>query len=251
MNQRLKWGAQLAVVLLCALALKFFYSNATADQLRWILAPTTLLVEFLSGQSFEFEAHAGYMSSDRRFLIAVSCAGVNFLLTAFLMLSLRSLWLNRLRSNSWLFIPTTAVFAYVATLIANTVRICIALELQRRPLDFDWLNANQIHRLEGIVVYFGFLLFLFALTERLEDGSLMRLIRLLTFPLAVYYGITLGVPIVNGAHNQGAPFFEHSFFVLVTPLFVVLPLVSYHLIRRSSFASALRSGWRRIPSTIK
>ena len=85
-SQEVIWSAQLAVVVLCALALKFYYSTATPDELRWILAPTTVLVELLSGKSFEFESYTGYMSSDHRFVIAAPCAGVNFLITAFLML---------------------------------------------------------------------------------------------------------------------------------------------------------------------
>jgi len=48
MNRKVIWGAQLAVVALCALALKYHYSTATPDQMRWILAPTTLLVELFS-----------------------------------------------------------------------------------------------------------------------------------------------------------------------------------------------------------
>ena len=59
------------------------YSTATPDQLRWILAPTTLLVELFSQKSFEFESYTGYMSSDHTFVIAAPCAGVNFLITAF------------------------------------------------------------------------------------------------------------------------------------------------------------------------
>src|SRR5262245_28542399 len=83
--------AQCIFVLVCASTLKLYYSAASANQLRWILAPTTALVELVSGASFEFESHAGYMSGDRSFLIASSCAGVNFLITAFLMLSMRKL----------------------------------------------------------------------------------------------------------------------------------------------------------------
>ncbi len=82
-------------VLLCALGMKLFYSTSSPDNLRWILAPTTRLVEFASGWTFTFESHAGYMSSDHSFLIAASCAGVNFLITAFLMLTLKRLWFDR------------------------------------------------------------------------------------------------------------------------------------------------------------
>ena len=59
--------------------------------------------------------------------------------------------------------------AYVTTVIANAVRICVALEIQRRSFEVSGLNANQLHRLEGIVVYFGFLMLLFVVMERRHD----------------------------------------------------------------------------------
>lgn len=231
MNQRMNWGAQLIAVLLCALGLKHFYSTASADELRWILAPTTALVELLTASSFTFESHAGYMSSDHRFLIAASCAGVNFLLTSFLLLSLRYLWSTRQAKSSWKFIPVVAAVAFVTTVFANTVRICIALELLRHPLENDWLNDGQIHRVEGIVVYFGFLLFLFVVTEKWNSMTTGRLLKLSIFPLAVYYATTLGLPILNGALKQGFPFLEHAFFVMVTPLLLVAVLAIGMLLR--------------------
>ena len=218
------WGAQLAVVLLCALALKSYYSTATADELRWILAPTTALVEVLSGRSFAFESYTGYMSSDHTFVIAVPCAGVNFLLTAFLMICFRHLWRERFQGVSWRFLPMAALLAYVATLIANTTRICVALEMQRRAIDVSWLTGNQLHRLEGIVIYFGFLLLLFMLTERIN--SALRLNRVFLFPLFIYYATTLGIPLVNGSFRQPA-FWEHFGFVVVLPLILVLPFVFF------------------------
>jgi exosortase K len=74
MKQKFTWSllAQLVVVLLCAFTLKLYYSTASANQLRWILAPTTAFVEMVSGTAFEFESHAGYISADRSFLIAPS-----------------------------------------------------------------------------------------------------------------------------------------------------------------------------------
>ena len=213
-RSKMIWGAQLAVVLLCALALKSYYSTATPDELRWILAPTTALVEVLSGRSFEFESYTGYMSSDHRFVIAVPCAGVNFLLTAFLMISLRRLWRDRFQGVSWRFLPIAALLAYAATLIANTTRICIALEMQRRAVEVSWLTGNQLHRLEGIVIYFGFLLLLFMLLERMEGSELRRL---LFFPVLIYYATTLGIPLLNGSYRQPA-FWEHFAFVIILPV---------------------------------
>src|SRR4029077_21279921 len=138
---------------------------ASADELRWILAPTTFLVELVTGKQFAFESRAGYMSSDHTFLIAASCAGVNFLLTAFLMLSLSRVWKGRTRS--WLFIPASLIAAYATALLANALRIVIALKLQGSSISSSWLDGGEIHRVEGIVVYFGFLLMLYLLSEKL------------------------------------------------------------------------------------
>ena len=151
-RRRFIWGAQLATVTLCAFALKQYYSTATANGLRWILAPTTFIVELLSGRSFQFESYTGYMSSDHAFVIAVPCAGVNFLITAFVMLALRRLWEGRFDGVSWRFLPISMAIAFATTVIANSIRICVALEIQRRSIEVSGLDANQLHRVEGILV---------------------------------------------------------------------------------------------------
>lgn len=230
--------AQLVVVLLCAGLVKFYYSTASVNELRWILAPTKVLVESITGKSFAFESYTGYMSSDHTFVIAASCAGVNFLITAFLMLSLRKIWRERAKERSWSFIANTAAIAYLVTLIANTARISLAVLLLRRPLQIG-LSPDQLHRFEGVFVYFAVLLLLFLVSERLSDRmgdkSLLRceglpnrfrLFRRSLFPLLVYYAMTLGIPLANGAYKQGSNFTEHAVFVLVIPLLLMLPVVA-------------------------
>jgi exosortase K len=238
MSRKLIWSAQLLLVALCALALKFYYSTASVNELRWILAPTSALVELLSGKRFAFESFAGYMSSDHSFVIAAPCAGVNFLITAFLLLAGSRLWRDQFKGVSWWSIPVTAVIAYLATLITNAVRICIALQL--RDVHSEWLTANQLHRFEGIVVYFGFLLLLFLLTEQRRER---RPVRLLLFPLLVYYAMTLGIPLANGSW-QRTGFWEHFTFVLVLPLFVCAVCASLWLVFK--WRSGAPSGCRNL-----
>jgi exosortase K len=229
MRNRLNYIAQLVVVLGGALSMKFYYSAASVNQLRWILAPTTELVEFVTGRHFAFESHAGYMSSDHTFLIAASCAGVNFLITSFLMLTLRQLWQDGLKQRyqawwrQWAFLPLAAAVAYATTLVANTARISLALQLQQTALKVRWLDAEQLHRLEGILVYFGFLLMLFVLAERANSTSEKKanLLRACFFPLLTYYAMTLGLPLANGAYRQSS-FWEHSVFVVLAPVAVTL-----------------------------
>lgn len=232
MKRKLTWNraAQWVVVFVCALALKLYYSGASANELRWILAPTTVLVELLSGVSFEFESHAGYINSDRSFLIASSCAGVNFLITAFLMLSARKLLRDRSQDNTWRLIPTAALIAYFATLVANTVRISIALWLGRLP-EVGGLNRYQLHRVEGIIVYFGFLLLLFIVSEKISTGKTSGLLRQSFFPLFVYYATVLVIPLVNGGYRRGAGFWEHSILVLLLPLLLILPFAVFGWLR--------------------
>ena len=221
MTSKTRWSAQLVVVMLCALTLKFFYSTASPDELRWILAPTTKLVELLSGRTFNFEAHAGYMSSDHSFLIAASCAGVNFLLTAFLMLMLKRLWQCRFEGIGWSFFPIAAAIAYLTTIITNTVRICVALQMQGWPSDVAGLDHNEIHRIEGILVYFGFLLLLYWLTE---PEGLEGWLKRSSFPLGIYYSTTVGMPLLNGAYRQGSKFWVHTAFVVILPFTLIVGL---------------------------
>jgi exosortase K len=224
--------AQSVVVLAGAFTLKLFYSAASADQLRWILAPTTALVELVSGASFEFESYAGYMNSERNFLIANSCAGVNFLITAFLMLSLKKLLSDRSQNAGWGFIPKAALIAYCATLIANTARISIALQMQKMPGKIGWLNHEQLHRFEGIFVYFGFLLLLFVVSEKIGAEKSSGLFRQTFLPLIVYYATMLGIPLANGAYRQGSIYWEHSIFVLLIPFLLILPLAAFRYYRQ-------------------
>jgi exosortase K len=236
MNHQVNWNrlAQVVVVLLVALGLKQYYSTASANQLRWILAPTTMLVSLVSGETFQFESYAGYITSDRTFVIAAACAGVNFLITAFLMLSLRKLLVDKSAQVSWSFIPTAALVAYLATLVANTVRITIALQLQRTPPQIGGLSRGELHRFEGIFVYFGFLLLLFVISERGRTKNTSRLLSLSVFPLLVYYLTTLGIPLANRAFRQklvDGDFWWHFVFVLLTPLIFIVPVAAFRYCR--------------------
>jgi len=245
MNQRLNWNrnAQLAVVLLCALTLKLYYSTAGVNHLRWILAPTTVLVELLNGAAFKFESHAGYTNSDRSFVIASSCAGVNFLITSFLMLSLRKLWRDRSQNLAWGFIPYAALFAYLVTLIANAVRISGALQMQRMSMEISWLSPNQVHRFEGIFIYFGFLLLLFMVSEKMSSENASGLFRQFSFPLLMYYATMLGIPLANGAYRPGivaTDFWEHLLFVLLTPLLLILPIATFRFYKDQRASASIK-----------
>jgi len=228
-------AVQFITVLTAAYALKQFYSTASANELRWILWPTTQLTEFVTGTHFTFESYAGYLSTDRSFLIASACAGVNFLIAAFVLLSFRQLWNKRRTGTLWSFFPFALVIAYAITIVANTVRISSALWLNKGRHGFAGLDRDEIHRLDGIFIYFGFLQLLFIVCEKLSSENKAVRLRQCLFPLAIYYAMTLAVPILNGALSQGVEFWQHAAFVFAAPLIVVMVVtVSAQLITRYS-----------------
>jgi exosortase K len=159
--------AGVALALVVIVAGKTYYRDATAGELTWILAPTAKLVSWLSGGSFAYEAGPGWVDPQIGFIIAAPCAGVNFALAAFLalgvgaapgMVSLRALATR---------LAAAAALAYAATLVVNTTRIVIAIAMHRGTIDIAGDRA-ELHRIEGIVVYLGGLVGLYALARALD-----------------------------------------------------------------------------------
>ena len=164
----------LAVALLAAglLAGKSYYASASADDLRWILAPTSWLVSAMSGVAFTFESGTGYVSREAAFIIAPACAGLNFLFAA--TLALASGWLPGMVSGRTTarLLARAAVLALAATLAINTTRIVIAMALHHGRLPTLGLGPDEIHRAEGVVVYLGGLVALYGLARRQEAPTI-------------------------------------------------------------------------------
>jgi len=236
--------AQLLAILAVAFGLKYFYSTSSVNDLRWILAPTTFLVELFSGMRFRFESNAGYLSDDRTFLIAQPCSGMNFLIIAFAMLAIAKLW--RDGTASWLYLPIALLVSYVTTLAANAIRIVIALELRNYDLGYDY---EDVHLVEGIIVYFGFLLLLFLASEKFGSHRIRhrrekaKSIQRIGIPLTIYYAVTLGIPLVRGSFNE-PDFWKHAAVVLLIPLVLVLPFVLVGLLKEADRSEGNSNEWR-------
>jgi exosortase K len=159
--------ALLAAVALLALGLKHHYSVAGPDELAWILAPTAAAVELTTGVSFEREAGTGYLAREQMFLIAKSCAGVNFLIACLLASSFSFLGSRATLAGRLRVLLACAAGSYLCALLANTVRIAIALHLHGAFEPSGWLTRERVHRLEGIAVYALFLCLFYLAGRRL------------------------------------------------------------------------------------
>jgi exosortase K len=150
----------LAAAMLIAWGVKRHYAGAGPEDLTWILRPTTGLVSAVTGEHFSWQAGEGYVSSDRLFLIEKSCAGINFMIAAFGMLVIAFDHRARPVVPAFGVLAGSLLAAYSAAVTINAVRIAIAMCLAAHPGLLPTLTAVEVHRLEGIVIYFGGLVLL-------------------------------------------------------------------------------------------
>jgi exosortase K len=156
----------IAAALLAMWGLKRHYADAGADELKWILYPTARVVSVVTRAEFAMESGQGYLSRERRFLIEKSCAGINFMIAAFGMLTFASLSrVASLPSGLRVLIVSLAA-SYAAAVAINAVRIAIAMWLADQPVAIAGMSAADIHRVEGITVYFGGLAVVYELGSR-------------------------------------------------------------------------------------
>ena len=160
----------MASTALIAWGLKRHYAFARADDLWWILSPVARLVGVMTRTSFELQPGEGYFSRDRLFLIEKSCAGINFMIAAFGMLMVALVHRVESRFTAAQIMTLSLLASYTAAVLVNAVRIAIAMSLGAHPGGLSAFSSADVHRIEGIVVYFGGLVLLCELVRRLDRG---------------------------------------------------------------------------------
>jgi len=163
----------IVAALVIAWALKRYYADARADDLLWILTPTTRIVGVMTGAGFALQPGEGYFSRDRMFLIEKSCAGINFMIAAFTMLVVALL--HRVRSvvSGAAVLGWSLAAGYAAAVVVNAGRITLAMWLAAYPGAIRSIGAADLHRLEGIAVYFGGLVLLYEVVQRLDRRAVV------------------------------------------------------------------------------
>lgn len=208
------------IAIVVVLVGKEYYRTATAEDLRWVLAPTALLVSIFTGGTFGYEKEVGYVDYDLMFTIAPECAGLNFAMAAFaavLLVGNFTTWHDLAKR-----VALSFSLAFVSTLVVNAVRISIAVAMHRGTLDVGIADRAQAHRIEGIVIYLGGLLLLYALSKGKH----------IVVPIVVYLVITLGLPLANGAAGR-RDFAMHATWVLAACAAVLAIAFTFSRIRRT------------------
>ena len=218
-------GAYLLPALGLAVMIKYHYSRAGSEDLRWILRPTAQAVELFSGIRFVEELHAGFISRSHRILIAPACAGVNFLIIAFGVAILSGLRHIRHTALRMAWVAAALAGAYVLTVFVNAVRITASIYSYEERLFSSWLDPARLHLLEGVLIYTFFLSLFYRIIEAglstafaaaTSEGK-QNTVPAMTaaLPLFCYLTVTLLIPLFNGAARVDARrFLEHGAIVL-------------------------------------
>ncbi len=212
------------VSLLVMLSLKRHYSQASADQLNWILAPTAKLVAWLTPAHPVFESGVGYVDFVQGIIVAPACAGVNFMIMAFGLAALCCVAGSSRPTALPICLLASLGSAYGYTLLVNTVRIGLSMILYKADIYGLWLTPPRLHRLVGIGLYLGALWLWFAVIRSVTShfgqavGRQSRSwpLRLPDWiPLAWYLLGAIGVPLANVIfQRRPAQFGEHCITIL-------------------------------------
>ena len=200
----MSWWARALVAGSVALGVKFTLANAAVEDLRWLLGPTSWLTSLITGHRFVWESGVGFLSTTAHFSIVSACAGVTFFSVALGLLLFHALTKPRLA-------PFAVCGAFVATVLANTVRLVGCVWLHVEHWRVGNLSEPELHRLIGLAVYTASLVMLALLV-----GGRSR--RSVAVALGWYLAVTLGLPLLHGAAGPG--YGAHALWSLV----VVLPV---------------------------
>jgi exosortase K len=202
--------ALVGLALLLAFGLKAFYSRAGAAELGFILAPSCWIAAHVGGLDLVAEDGAGFVSHAHRMVVGPACAGVNFLIIAFL-----AVYLSRRMAgvrDGMRGLVIAAVVAYAATILTNGLRIILAAHLFQLG-GMGWLTPERLHRLAGVVIYGVSLVIL---CRAVAPGP-----RSLVIAFACYLGVAVGIPLLNGAARNRL-FVEHAVVVTSATLLLLV-----------------------------
>ncbi len=210
MNSKVCFGL---FALMLAFSLKFYYANASSDDLNWILKPTAFIVESGTDLTFVHEQGTGYIDKTQGIIIAPVCSGVNFLIVSFCMAIFTGLSvINSIaKKAAWLFF--SAVSAYLITVLVNSLRIVASIRSISIGNLITEIPAGILHKLDGILIFFSMLCVYHFLMTKLLNNSITKS---QVFVPALWYTVMMVmIPLVNLMfRDSSAGFTSHCFLVI-------------------------------------
>jgi exosortase K len=146
---------------------KFGFIFADNDSLTFLLKPTDKFVGLLTGSNSIYISDNGYFHNELHIFIDKSCAGFNFWILSFLMLTFLGVknFDNNLKKT--LTIPLALIGAYFLTIFVNASRIFASIVIQNQTSSYFENHQHLIHESIGIITNLSFLILVYSLTDRI------------------------------------------------------------------------------------
>ena len=145
--------------------LKIWFANANTNNLIFILKPTNILVDLITGIKSIYIPETGYYYSHINMLIDKSCSGFNFYVLCNAMLYFIVVESLQKNLHKALALPIVMICSYLLSLFVNTSRIFISLSVQNLLIKLLSIEQHIIHESIGVVCNLGFLVLFFLLTK--------------------------------------------------------------------------------------
>lgn len=154
------------LLLLTLLGLKAFHRMAHTDDLLWLLAPLSLLVELYGKAQFAYVPDWGYWDEARHILVDKSCSGFNFLLILLGLLYVT--WVPAQTHWRHLFLRVIPLIglAYLLSIVVNAGRMICILSVQDKLVSWG-MNPALAHEMLGIFIFWGSLFLIYQVIQRI------------------------------------------------------------------------------------
>ncbi len=160
-----------AVAMLVFVILKYYFSQAITSDLLFLLKPVNTLVEILTGSHGEYFGESGFYHQQYQIFIEKSCAGFNFLLICFLMLSILFIRHSVTPLRKTLSLAAALIASYFITIMVNGSRIYVSIILQSQPFIPIAGHQKTVHEIIGIITNLLFLITIYIITDKLLQNK--------------------------------------------------------------------------------
>lgn len=143
--------------LIVIVIVKIFYVRADNASLMLVIKPITKIVSIFHGSEFIFENSLGFFSDQLGIAINKSCAGVNFLLIIYCMLSFSYIHKFKTLKGKAIYFIAILPISYFLALLINSFRIIVSITMQRLNFLDGWASTEVIHNITGMLIFICFL----------------------------------------------------------------------------------------------
>lgn len=148
-------------VVLTYVVLKFLFKGVGTDEILFLLKPVNNIFEMLTGSPSIYLKGEGYFHPQLDIIINKSCAGYNFWLLCFMMLTFLLLQKVKRSQIFVVSIPLLLIFSYLITIVVNVSRMVFIIKFKGIAQKIEIIEGDLLHEMQGAFVYLFFLVVIY------------------------------------------------------------------------------------------